>query len=266
MLRDNPNLTGITFGASVSGAISTFYAYNCNLTGTLDLSGISAFGSSMGNIFVYNNPNLTGITIGTISSGICSSIQVHECDITGILDLSEISSWNTTACTVYAQENSKLTGISFDSGLTGTLTRINAYDCDLTGTLDISMFDANIGINIEVYNNSNLTGLSLPSGTSFTEISAYSCDLGYIDFSVIGWVRSNSKIYLQDNSMTATEVNHILEDLATLVSGEEAGGDYSGRSIDISGTNAAPDGSSGGYDGLTAKNDLEDKGITVYTN
>ena len=32
------------------------------------------------------------------------------------------------------------------------------------------------------------------------------------------------------------------------------------------GTNAAPDGSSGGFDGLTAKTNLQGKGITVTTN
>jgi hypothetical protein len=66
--------------------------------------------------------------------------------------------------------------------------------------------------------------------------------------------------------MTAAEVNHILVDLANLVSGEGVGGDYTGRRIYMYGTNAAPDSSSGGYDGLTAKANLQAKGITVNTN
>ena len=36
--------------------------------------------------------------------------------------------------------------------------------------------------------------------------------------------------------------------------------------INVRGTNAAPDGSSGGYDGLTAKANLIAKGFTVNTN
>jgi hypothetical protein len=41
---------------------------------------------------------------------------------------------------------------------------------------------------------------------------------------------------------------------------------FTGRAIDIGGNNAAPDATSGGYDGIAAKNALIAKGITVTTS
>jgi hypothetical protein len=63
--------------------------------------------------------------------------------------------------------------------------------------------------------------------------------------------------------MAVADVNHILVDLYSLVSGEPGGGSYTGRVINIGGTNADPDSSSGGYNGTAAKTSLEGKGITV---
>lgn len=61
--------------------------------------------------------------------------------------------------------------------------------------------------------------------------------------------------------MTAAVVNKILADLdAISVAG------YTSRSITINGTNAAPDSSSGGFDGLAAKASLQAKAFTVNTN
>ena len=59
--------------------------------------------------------------------------------------------------------------------------------------------------------------------------------------------------------MTAAEVNCILADLDSIL-GAGTG------TIDLSGSNAAPDGSSGGCDGTTAKSNLQGNGWTVTTN
>ncbi|MCJ7802748.1 MAG: hypothetical protein MUP82_10375 [Candidatus Marinimicrobia bacterium] len=67
-----------------------------------------------------------------------------------------------------------------------------------------------------------------------------------------------NKGYAGDNSGTPTDKYFDI--------GEGVGGNYTGRFINIAGTNAAPDGTSGGFDGLTAKTNLQGKGFAVITN
>lgn len=66
-ISNNPNLTGITFSSSgnthISTGPSTTYMYfnDCNLTGNLNMSGITGLST---NFYVLGNNNLTGITHG----------------------------------------------------------------------------------------------------------------------------------------------------------------------------------------------------------
>ena len=57
-------------------------------------------------------------------------------------------------------------------------------------------------------------------------------------------LNSGSTILLNDNNMTAGEVNHILDDFTSTT--------WSDVTLEIGGTNSAPDSSSGGYDGVAA--------------
>ena len=66
---------------------------------------------------------------------------------------------------------------------------------------------------------------------------------------------------MQDNGMNASEVNRILTELDT-----NATNSFTGRSINLSGTNAAPDTTSGGLDGSAAKTSLIGKGFSVTTS
>jgi hypothetical protein len=118
---------------------------------------------------------------------------------------------------------------------------------------------------IRSYSNTGLTDIIMPNASGkLRYFYAYGCDLGYICFTGITSATSvnSSNIQLQNNNMTAGEVDHILVDLDTIsVSG------YTSRAIDISGTNAAPtNGGVTGYDGITAKSNLETKGFTVTTS
>jgi hypothetical protein len=63
---------------------------------------------------------------------------------------------------------------------------------------------------------------------------------------------------MQNNAMTTAGVNLSLHTRNLDASG--------GGSFNISGTNAAPDTTSGGYDGVAAKLALQGKGVTVTTN
>jgi len=116
-----------------------------------------------------------------------------------------------------------------------------------------------LGGSIRVYSNSGMTDISHP-GTNevFTQYEANNCDLGYIDFTVFSGANDEMGIRLDDNNMTVTEVNHILVDLDTI--------GWIDGVLDISGSNAAPDGSSGGYDGTTAVANLIINGWTVTTS
>ena len=143
------------------------------------------------------------------------------------------------------------------------INTLNISSCNLTGTLDISGF-TNLCDNLYLYGNTNLTNVIMPSTQrSFINVNIYSCNLGYVDFTVCPNLTSTKGmgVLLQNNNMTAAEVNHILVDLDTISTSG-----YTGRVINISGTNAAPDGTSGGYDGLTAKTSLQSKGFTVTTS
>lgn len=63
---------------------------------------------------------------------------------------------------------------------------------------------------------------------------------------------------LQNNGWDTATVNHILVDIDSI-----SGSGFTGRIINIGGSNADPDGTSGGYDGTTARNQLITDGFTV---
>jgi hypothetical protein len=107
-----------------------------------------------------------------------------------------------------------------------------------------------------------LTNIIFPPSTqTFTNIGATASDsafalgnnnLGYVDFRPLSGATlvNSSRVRLNDNNMTAAEVNHILVDFVTIATSNPSGWDY--VVLNIAGTNADPDSSSGGYDGLAA--------------
>jgi hypothetical protein len=252
-VRNNVNLNSLTFATSGnSKLVAPNFSY-CALT-SIDLTyqpikGISSFN---------NNINLTSITFASSGNGL-SSINVAYCNLTGTLDLSNVPIEGSNTF----NNNSNLTSITLATSGNGTITYFVANSCNLTGDMDFK--DAAINATgvqyIYLQANPNLTGIIFkPSGNGYIiKLYAYTCDLGYINFNVgFNLQLNNTNIDIKDNSMTVSEVNHILVDLDSISSSG-----YTGRVINIGGTNADPDGSSGGYDGLTAKSNLEGKGFTV---
>lgn len=116
------------------------------------------------------------------------------------------------------------------------------------------------------YNNVSLTSIiypniTLPLPNTLNYIQPYNNPLlGYCNIADMANVtnRDSMLIYVQDNNMTSAEVNQTLVELDN-----DALGTYTGRTINIGGTNAAPDSSSGGYDGSAAVTSLVTKGFTV---
>lgn len=260
-ISSNTGLTDISFPNS-GGVINGLFADGCDLTGILDLSMLT--NGIISHIYLYLNPNLTGISFASNTS-LVNRLWAFSCGLTGTLDISGLTGGISS---ISLRSNGNLTSITFPT-TSVNCNQLDIYNCDLTGTLDLSGMTGLGGTPHRYYGNSNLTGITLPATTrTFGIFYAYSCNLGYVDFTVMPNMMGidNHSLRLENNSMTAAEVNHILVDLASMVGGESAGGDYTGRSIDISGTNAASDSTSGGFNGTQAVIDLQGKGFTVTTS
>jgi len=260
-VNNNASLTGLALPSS-SAIVTSIQAYLCNLTGTLDLSMLT-HGLS-GSMRFYSNSNLTNITFAP-NTFLISQLWGYLCNLTGTLDLSMLTGGFTS---VTLRSNPNLTQILFPT-TSALVNQLDIYSCNLTGTLDLSGLTGLGGSPHRYYLNPNLTNIIFPSTTrTFGSLQVYSCNLGYIDLSVMpNMLKINAGVYtFQNNAMTAAEVNHILYDLSILALTETAGGDFTGRSINISGTNAAPDSSSGGFNGTQAVIDLQAQGVTVTTS
>ena len=248
-LYSNPLLTSIT-NPSSTATISRYRAQNCNITGTFDCSGLS----DLRELLIFANSNLTGITNPTHSNPI-TSYWAYNCNLTGNIDLSTLTGLGGS---LRLYGNSLLTSVTNPTS-SESFSEYDVHDCDLTGTLNVSGLTGLAG-NFDCSENSNLTGLTFPasSGTIST-FDAFSCNLAYFDItnltfdSAVSWDASN-------NNMTAAEVNKILVNLDSTVPVLGTG------SISIGGTNAAPNTTSGGFNGSAAVTSLAAKGYTVITS
>lgn len=257
----NPNLTNITF-ASVNNIIWDFKVYSCNITGTFDLSNVPIGGTDSA-FWIQANANLTGITFASSGNGILSDFRFNSCNITGILDLSNVAIGGTAISTIIGNSNANMTGITFASSGNAIINSFQLHSCDITGTIDFS--NVPIRNTLHLYSNSNLTGITFASsgnGTIF-DMLIYSCNIDYVDFTPPSFSLDleDAGINIANNGISAGDINHFLVDFDSISSGG-----YTGRLLTMDGTNSAPDGSSGGYDGLTAKANLQAKGFTVTTN
>ena len=254
----NPNLTGITYSPSgLFSSTQTIDYYNvsyCDLTGNLDLTPIKY---QLGGYFdVTLNSNLTGITHGPSTNNFYSYF-VDSCNLTGNLDLTPLSGLGGD---LFVSLNPNLTSITLPNTTNG-FNFIIIDNNNLTGTLDltpITNFTAPGGFSFEL--NPSLTNIIFPiSNGDFSNTGAFmdNCDLNYVDMTPLSGANfDNSTIWFTNNNMITSDVNHILVDFSGNATYNSAG--WSNITLEISGTNAAPDPSSGGYDGLAA--------ITFLTN
>jgi len=256
--HNNPSLTGVTHTASTT-VFTQYQLHDCDITGNHDLSMFPNFG---GSFLIRNNSNLTGIT-HTYSNQTFTQYDANTCNLTGDLDLTMFPNLGG-AFNVY--NNTNLTSITHTAS-TQTFTTYSFHNCDITGDHDISMLSG-LTTHIFGYNNNNMTNVILPPATgtfrntSIREaISFESCDLGYVNFLPMAGITMDvgyiygASIHLGSNSMTAAEVNHVLVDFDEIVTNQNPAG-WTGVTLHIGGTNASPDTTSGGYDGVAAINSL----------
>jgi hypothetical protein len=268
LVYNNPNLTGITHAPS-SNNFTTYSVQSCDLRGNHDVSMLKLGGS----FNAGNNSGLTSIT-HSVSTNTFTSYTVNSCNLIGNLDLTSFSGLGGDFS---VNSNPNLTGITHTAS-TRNFGYYRVNNCNLTGTLDLtplSGFGQNSPIpettsnsfNFRVDSNINLTNILFPTVTTYfrnkqniTGNGAFvmnACNLDYVDFRPLsgatltgGTSFGNPIMYLRDNSMTAADVNHILQDFLYNATNNPTG--WSNINLDIGGTNANPDAVSGGYDGLAA--------------
>lgn len=265
LLNHNPLLTSVTLSpTTITGTLKQLNLSYCNLTGSLDLSKVGGYSTSF-SLYLNNNPNMTGVTFAAApTAGTMSQMYLHECNLTGTVDLSMFTAMvGSSGAYYYLYTNPNLTGVILPSTITGTLNTFNANTTALTGTLDLSMFKTlSSAASITLNPAANLTGLTF-SGTSIAgklyNFSIISTALSYIDLTKLA-VNYSSITWGISGALSAADINRMLVEVDT-----NASAGYTARYLYWSG-NAAPDNSSGGYDGLAAKASLIAKGFTVQTN
>ena len=281
-------ITGVTFPTTVSGTFTNIFLSDNAIT-TLSFT---PFTNLSGYVSIGDNTSLTSVNFGGSGANV-SVIQTNNTAIS-VLDFAKFTSCTSFLCwdmaslssVIFPNSTANITNLIFNNcdtvtslnlaGMTGlggimettgsaslsTITfpvssrnfsRLWVNSCNIS-TIDFSNLSGNQSY-ITVSGNP-LTSLTLGTGTLF-RLEAIGCQLNYIDFSV-PTLSSNVLLRLDSNAMTAAEVNQILVELDGIL------GSGSGQ-INISGTNAAPDMSSGGYNGTAAAISLAGKGHTVTT-
>lgn len=263
-IAQNFNLTGITNPVS-NTTFTRYEAWSCNLIGNLDLSMLTGLG---GNLSLQNNTNLTGVTL-PVSSKVFNRFTISNSNLKNNLVITGLTNLGGN---FGVNSNSSLTGITH-TATTINFTNYNVNNCNIIGTHDITML-SNLGgasttfpCQVTFYSNPNLTDILFPVSTGYFRnifnnepngaFGLYSCNLDYVDFKplsgttlISGATQGPPRISLRDNGMSATDVNHILVDFSGNTTSNPSG--WSNVNLNIGGTNADPDSSSGGYDGIAA--------------
>ena len=245
----NNNLTGFTCPSS-SQAITKFDFAGCDLA-SLDVSPLTGLG---GAIDLGQNGLMTSFTGGTSSQVITKWDMAASTSLNGNIDL---SGYSNLGGNLEFQNSNLVDDIIFPTS-SQVIDPLRAYNMNDLIDIDISGLTALEG-EIRFSGNDLQTTLTLPASSgTIDSFLLFNNDLGYEDSTGLTF-SSSASIQLDNNNMTAAEVNQWLVDLDSNL------GAGSGV-IDIDGSNAAPDGTSGGYDGLTAKSNLQANGWTVNTN
>lgn len=253
-------------------------------------SGLEAVGPSAGDLnnwdADFSNQRIggqwhlrgTGITGATgninqliLPSTAFASSGIYEINILQLgctsIDLSQMPWYFTGNKSIRIYLCPKLQEITYSGVTASKFSTIYLQDNDLQGQVDLSNFYMNDGVSnieIRINNNTGLTQLTCPITLNkpIKTLYTYGCSgLTAINgFENTNFDINSSSLLVYNCSLDVVEVNKFL---VTVNAGCTGG--FTGRSLNISG-NTAPDGTSGGYDGTTAKSDLISKGWSVTTD
>ena len=182
-------------------------------------------------------------------------LNLNDKDLIGDIHFDNFPDLNGT---IRLNNNSHLTSVTFSES-SKIINTLLLNHCDLQ-TIDLTPLKK-LGGSFTISSSPNLTSLTLPtSAQTFTVINLGNChSLGYVSFSPLSGGNNNGIHIIRDSSvLSASIVNQTLCNLDTI--------GWTGGLLDIDGTNAAPDSSTGGCDGLTAKANLISNGWTVNSN
>lgn len=262
-IEDNALLSSITNQSNFDiVASSVVISNNPNIT-TFDMSGWD-----FGNYSEINITDMIGLTNLSLRTTPTTD-EVYYVRINNVaatsLDLSLLG--NVTTEAQVEIENVSATSITMPSSFSGSV-EIFKVNITSVSTLDISAINT-ISSNgeIQVRGNSNLTTIILPTSYLGNNIKTFDISQNGVlthfslpTFTTIMETNSSALDFSQNGWSTA-EVNQTLVEVDTFYT--DLG--YTGSTFDL-GTNSAPDGSSGGYDGVTAKANLIAKNLTVVTD
>jgi len=257
-----PLITGLTSFSSVTNYISQFDMGYCDLKETLDLSKFT----KLNYLFAVNNNS--GLTALNFNSNPGNSFLQFDISYTGIrsLDLSMYNNIgdyiiNFTFCP-------NLTGVTFPNNLAGGSGCYLPYfyNSDFRD-LDFSYMHLAhpFGTRLLCNDNPNLTGVTFPyegvsnTGNTYNFMYFQNCNIKKFNIQNLSGRNDNIlQVRLENNIMTSAVVNEILTKF------DNTG--WSGNSLNIGGTNAVPDTTSGGFNGIAAKSSLTGKSWTVLTS
>ncbi len=195
--------------------------------------------------------------------------NLQRCTLTGsfctTIDLSSVpfQIWSGTYPRIDLTGHSALTNFIKPSVTEGAkIYGFIVNNCDVLTSIDIDTL-TNLHGWIYIRKNALVTSITLPSTTTpcDTIYIDENAVLGYIDFTSMSNLTdiNNCTVFIKNNNWSTAIVNQVLEDLDTISSGG-----YTGRTITIDGSNAAP--TVGPPDGLAAILNLIAKGFTVTTS
>lgn len=293
-LSTNTSLSSILFATSGNGKLTDVDIIGTGLT-SIDFSNMPIGGD----IKIYSNSLLTSVTFASSGNTICSVVQMMANPVLTGLDFSNVPLTGQ----LWVRDNTVMTSLVFATSGNGKLTDFLFYNCNI-GALDLSTMpisgtflgygngmtsitfasSGNTGVSNMSLNSNNFTTIDLTNvpingtntisgmvsltnliiGTANGGVGTFnhsSNSLGVVNYNYNNWNVNNATLLVFSNAMTAAEVN---ENLVKIDSQATSG--FTGRSIDISGSNAAPDSSSGGFDGTAAVASLISKGFSVTTS
>lgn len=257
------NIRNIEFKTNTLKIINTNVVLNNIFYGNIDLTKFK----KLSFLQMTNNNELTGITL-PYSDEVTTNIFITANSKIKTLDLSSLSN---LAGAVDISNNATLSAVTNPTS-NQYVNEYRIHNSNITGTLNMSTF-TNLGASssgvaysiFTCFNNPNLTNVIFPISTNFFKntgdnpfsccFSLFGCNLDYVDFTKLSGATlvsgfSTPRIELYNNNMSADDVNHILVDFSGNATYNPTG--WSDVRLNIGGTNANPDSSSGGYDGLAA--------------
>ncbi len=246
----------------VRGSVWLLYLHFLRVTSDVDISifpALSTFDLIDADVPVLTLPS-------TVKSGVASEFRIENVQTLQQI-IGDIMPYNSTSDNSFTVRNCDDVTLVTVPG--GKLYAIEIRDNALLTTLTLEAGTIYAPYH-NIYNNPALTTINNFGSTNalkFFNMSGNS-SLGYFDIvtlfpnltDVSGSSLSNAIWNLSNNGYNTATVNQVLVDFDTI---SVAGYNY--RRIDVR-TNAAPDNSSGGVDGLAAKASLQSKGFTVLTD